>query len=308
METENKDLAAAIINIERLAAAATKPQTIAMKVADGSAEGTVEVPVAFRAGEDGGLEIKSFAPALAEVHKIAKEIRLSKAEGPDRREGVAMHQSLSSLIDHANRFKDKDSVVWANAAERRLVSVLDYHSSGSAGAPRWGRHRGIYSCPLSEAWLAWGGGTELELSQDEFAALLDRRDRELHAGKFHHGGAAPDPAQLVTLANNLEVFSTATAKRERDPNTGRLKISYNEDKGVSGSVAPPPAFLVFISIFQDGIQEPLEVRLRVKVEEGQAVFTVQIHAAADLLQRAFEALCDRVEEMTALPVFVGTPE
>ncbi len=227
---------------------------------------------------------------------------------PDRRTGTAKLQALASFVAHANRFKSGDSAVWADAVGRRLVSVLDYHPSGATTAPRWGQHRGLYECPLSEGWLAWGGGKPMALGQDDFAALLDSRDRELTSGKLPSGKDAPDPATLITLASNLEVYSTATAKRERDPNTGRLRISYSEDKGVNGTVIPPTSFLILVPVFRDGAHEHLEVRLKITVEEGHAKFSVQIHAAADVLAAAFSDICGRVGVETELPVFIGVPE
>jgi hypothetical protein len=144
--------------------------------------------------------------------------------------------------------------------------------------------------------------------KEDFADLLDARDRELTGGKLPSGTSAPEPSFLLTLANNLEVFSTATAKRERDPNTGRIKVSFTEEKGTSGAVAPPPSFLVAIPVFQDAQPQPLEVRLRVTVDNGKAKFLVQIHAAADVLRAAFSELCADVSEGTSLPLFFGNPE
>ncbi len=301
------DLAEAIRVVQDTAIRSMNPHIEPVKVDDGKG-GSVDLPVAFLPDGDAKLVVHSLVEVLARGAALAKEQRLARAAGPDSRAGHAVHQSIVSFTAHANRFKDEGSAVWANAAQRQLVSVLDYHPQGAASAARWGRHRGTYACPLSEAWQAWGGGRELKLDQDAFAALLDSRDRELAAGKLPNGRESPDPATLITLAGKLEVFSNATAKRERDPNTGRLKISFAEEKGVSGDIVPPPSFLVFIPIFQDADPELLEVRLRVTVEEGAACFAVQIHSAGDVLREAFELLCSHVAVATDLPVFVGTPE
>lgn len=175
---------------------------------------------------------------------------------------------------------------------------------------RWGKHRGTYPCPLSEAWAAWGGTTGLALNQEQFAELLDRRDRELRAGSFEDGPqagkAAPPPSDLITLAAQLETFTSCTVKRERDPNSQRVKLTSIEDKGLS--VAPPAAFLIFIRVFEDAHPEMLEVRLRVTVEEGKAKFHVRIHEAGKLLRESFATVCAEVKAETELPVFIGVPE
>lgn len=303
---ENGNLADAIREIQNTARAAVENiYMIDAKDKDGK---SLVFPVIVAKDSDGSAESISLLEDVKKAHVAADEMRLKHAEGPDFRQGIAAHQSIESFIAHAIRFKAPHSAIWANAAKRELVAVLDYHPEGATSPPKWGRHRGLYPCPLSESWVAWGGGRALKLDQDAFAALLDARDRELTEGSFWHAGKAPDPAALITLANNLEVYSNASAKRTRDPNTGRLRISFDEEKGVKGDVFPPPAFLINIPVFEDQKPIPLEVRLRVSVEEARAIFETQIHAAGEVLRQAYAALCERVKTETGLPVFVGTPE
>ena len=301
------NLSDAIARIQQISFEATRPHITKVQCDDGKGQ-KVEIPIAFLSRGDGKVEAHPLLDALKAGSQFVEHERLRHAEGPDRREGIAAHQALQSFIDHANRFKAPHSAIWADAARRQLVSVLDYHPAGAESPARWGKHRGTYACPLSEAWQAWGGGKELVLDQDAFAAVLDQRDRELAAGDFPNGKTAPDPAFLLTLAANLEVFANTSAKRARDPNTGRVKLTFIEEKGVAGELAPPPSFLIAIPVFQDAAPQALEVRLRVEVQEGHARFHVQIHAAGDVLRDAFNELCSRVATATELPLFVGTPE
>ena len=300
MATPSGVIADAIRQIEETAVAAASIHAETIDAQDGDT--LVSIPVI------GVQDPKSLLDVQKQAFALAREVRLSSADGPDRRAGTAVHQSIQSFIDHVKRFQSTNSAVWADAAASKLVSVLDYHPAGSESPARWGKHRGVYGCPLSEQWKAWGSGAPLVLDQDRFAAFLDARDRELVVGDLPNGTKGPSPAALITFATNLEVFSRATAKRERDPQTGRLTISYAEEKGVSGSVFPPPSFLIRIPIFQDGEPTVLEVRLRVDVADGAAKFTTQIHAAGDVLRDAFAELCERVATEAAVPVFVGTPE
>jgi hypothetical protein len=108
---------------------------------------------------------ESLLPAMREGAKFAEEQRLKTAKGPDARQGTAVHQTLGSFIAHANRFKSPASAVWADPARRALVSVLDYHAEGAGSPAAWARHRGLYACPLSDAWMAWGGLNGLTLTQ-----------------------------------------------------------------------------------------------------------------------------------------------
>jgi len=310
-EKQQDNLAGAIALIQQSAAkaAAAPIQVVDVEGPDGSG-GDITTLVAILPSSDGGLRTVALDVAHAEGARAARELRLMGAPGPDRREGTAAHQALASFIDHINRFKAPNSAVWADPEKRRIVSIFDYHPEGAESAARWGKHRGVYPCPLSEAWKAWGGEQGLVLDQEQFAELLDRRDRELRAGSFSDGPqagkAAPPPSDLITLAGQLETFSTCTVKRERDPNSQRVKLTATEDKGLS--VAPPAAFLIFIRVFEDAHPEELEVRLRVTVEEGHAKFAVRIHEAGEVLKSSFEVVCDEVKEKTDLPLFFGTSE
>jgi uncharacterized protein YfdQ (DUF2303 family) len=266
--------------------------------------------VAFLADGHGKVRVQSLGDIIAAARERADKERLLSAPGPDRRKGVANHQSLASLIAHANRFKDEHSAVWASAEnqEASLTVVFNYHSTGHDGRPRWGDHRATYDCPLSSAWKAWGGGAVREFTQEGLAKFLEQHDYELAQGTLPNSEKAPPPATLLTLADTLETYSTSKVKKEKDKATGRVRLSLEDDRGVA-SAAPPPSFLILIPIFEDSEAELLEVRLRVRVEkDGSAIFTLQIHDAERKWRASYQKVLDTVINKTGLPVYEGTPE
>lgn len=269
-------------------------------------------PVVFLADGHGKVRAEPLINMVRAASTEEERKRLAIAIGPDRRKGTANHQTLASFIAHMLRFKDDDSAVWADAdtdiGKAALVGIFNYHQTGAENPARWGDHRAKYDCPISDAWESWGGGSPVALSQEEFAEFLESRDFDLASGTLTSGTTAPSPAHLITMANRLEVYSTATAKRERDPNTHRVRISYSEDKGVSGDLVPPAAFLICIPVFTDSEPEMMEVRLRVNIEGGRAKFTVQVHNAKAIWRKSFEKVCQEVIARTGLPVYQGTPE
>lgn len=301
------DIAAAIQQIQNTAQLAAPPAVRDVTVDDGAGN-KMAIPVAFVPNGNGSALPVPLLDAMQKGTAWACDQRLKRADGPDRREGVAKHETLASFTAHANRFKAAHSAIWAAEHGHELMSILDYHPAGAESSPRWGRHRGVYACQLSDAWNIWGGGMPRRFDQEEFAELLDERDGDLCGGRLPNGKDAPDPATLITLASNLEVYAHTTAKRERDPNTGRVKIAFAEDKGVVGQVMPPPAFLVHAPVFQDLPSQPIEIRLRVTVEGGGAHFQVKIHDARELLRAAYERICQSVAQQTELPVFQGLAE
>lgn len=299
----------ALQHLETTAQQATEPHIVPLTVKDSKGVEHV-VPVAFLADGHGKVKAQSLLDIQNAARLTAEQHRLHDAPGPDRRKGTANHQTLSSFIAHLLRFKDENSAVWANASDgAQLVGVFNYHATGATGTPRWGDHRAIYPCPISEAWEAWGGGEPKVLSQEALSEFLESRDYDLATGTLPNGTTAPAPATLLSMADKLEVYSTATARRERDPNTGRVTVSFTEDKGLSpGSVQPPNVFLISIPVFKDAEPETMEVRLRISVKDGRATFTLHIHDAERIWRKSFEKVCQQIILETALPVYEGTPE
>jgi uncharacterized protein YfdQ (DUF2303 family) len=281
------------------------PRIHNLTVTENGAE--VEYPIAVIQTGPEKYEVRSLVALQKEAIELARAERRRTADGPDRRCGTATLQSVDSLIAHANRFKDDNSAIWADAASRRAVAVLNYNRIGATGTSRWGDHRGIYEFPLSDAWKAWGGEQGLQLDQETLAELLDKRDREISEGAMAGGIQAPSAAWMLSMAENLETYTNAKAKRERDP-SGRLKISFSNESGFVGDVMPPRAFLIKIPVFRDSAPQPIEVRLRAAVDDGAASFELFMAGASDILRDAFNTLVSLVGEKTKLPVFIGTPE
>jgi uncharacterized protein DUF2303 len=97
-------------------------------------------------------------------------------QNPERRQGMAVLETLDSLIAHVNRFKDANSVLYCSLAVKAhpsMTAVLDYHEP-TGGKPRFGKHKAHYTFPLSDEWEAWSGKNNAPLSQEVFAQFLDQ--------------------------------------------------------------------------------------------------------------------------------------
>lgn len=304
--TEVQNLPEAIREIRNLSQQAAEAKIEMLKFTD-ERGGSLDVPVVLTAASGGGVNANVLISVTRDANTLATARRLATAPGPDNREGTAEHHTLKSFIDHVNRFKGKNTVVWADGEGKGLKSVFDYHPAGESGTG-WQRHRGVYACPFSEAWKAWGSGETLTLTQDELGTLLDTRDRELVGGEIY-GRAAPDPAWMLSFLGNLESFAGAKAKMVRDTNTHQRKLTYQRESGFAGEVVPPKAFLIEIPVFQGEDPQKLEVRLRAEVNaDGEAKFELRIHDAEAVMTEAFDELCASVQAATEVPLFVGTPE
>jgi hypothetical protein len=111
------------------------------------------------------------APALVTkdgIEAVPAHIFAEYLTRPRRRDGKAELTSLDSFIEHVNRFKSGESVVFAcdSRTSPSLTALLDYHPAGAVSAPTSGTiaARSASRSPTSgrhgtssTAWItAWG--------------------------------------------------------------------------------------------------------------------------------------------------------
>lgn len=244
-----------------------------------------------------GLRVESLLPVLLQSD--------ARAPAPRAREGVAHHVELDSFIAHAKRFADADSVVWADPSGPSLTAVLDYHRAGGDGAPRWGRHRAVYTCPLSEQWRVWTAKDGAPFSQDAFADFIEERMRDLAPPPKESDIA--QPAKLVEIGRLLRVHAKSTFEREINPTTGEFSMVSKTEHDKS-STKIPRGFLLQIPIFDAGRPVQVEARLRFKIDGGRPSFSFLLVDVKHVLRAGFAEVRSAVAEGTGLPIFAGSPE
>lgn len=167
-------------------------------------------------------------------------------EKPRARAGTAHLTSLDSFIEHAKRFLDVGSVVFANDSRDApsLTSVLDYHLAGATSDPRFGRHRGHFAFPLSDEWKAWSKMNGEAMKMADFAAFLDDRvidvldlipgEDELSEDLQRYinavGNASIASSQkLVELSRGLQVYESSAVREVVNLSSGEGQISFQSE-------------------------------------------------------------------------------
>ncbi len=286
-----------------------KPQTITIMGHEGEDIHVLAVPTR------NGIELKSTVPFTDEY-----------LTAPKRRKGVAQIKSLESFIAHVNRFKDKDSALFANPdkSSPSLQAVLNYHKSGEieVAAPRFGDHRTAYSFPLSKEWNLWNRYHGKEMKQAEFAEFLEDNITDVRApideeitGKIQElreliGGNFASPQKLMQLSKGLSVTESSKVKNSTNLATGETSIVY-ETEHTDGAGAPvnvPNFFLITIPVFEMGQPYLMAVRLRYRIRSGAIAWIFQLCRIENVFDDAFEEACNQAKDETALPLFVGSPE
>jgi hypothetical protein len=263
------------------------------------------------------------------------------------RRGTAKLTELDSFIAHVKRHRGEESVIFAETKTFTLVAIYDYHEEGpptpyetrssvspedsgelakavdamvakgeaagvkmsvsrigtvEAGRPAWMRHRAEYTCPRSRQWMTWTGVDGVAMNQTQFGDFLENNLDDVTSEQ----GYEP-PAQLVTMARNLQVYTQGVFERKIDPTNGTGTLVCKEEHGAS-STRIPPKFALSIPVFDRGELYLIEARLRFAMVSGRPQFTIHLHNRARVEEDAFDGIRRRVATETDLPLFAGNPE
>jgi uncharacterized protein YfdQ (DUF2303 family) len=261
-----------------------------------------------------GIALKSIKPFLDEYRTQ-----------PERRKGTAKLTDLRSFIDHVNRFKDADTVLFAcdSRTNPSITAVLDYHRAGSEAEPRFGEHKSHYGLPLSDEWKAWKAKNGEVFRQHEFAAFLEDRivdvvhihDEETLSERTRNfaalvNGSFATPTKLLTLSNGLSVTADEKVQNHINLQSGEMQVTFSSDhRDESGQpISVPKMFMVAIPVFLNGPLYQIAVRLRYRIKDKQIVWFYEMHQTELVFDDAFNDACITARDSTDLPLFMGSPE
>ena len=256
--------------------------------------------------------------------------------GPERLQGTATLTRLESLIEHVNRFKDDDSVIYASEdrSNPKLTAVLNYHErrntpfsevgeeiSTEVPRPRWGDHRAVFNFPISDEWKAWTGANTKWFSMPDFAKFIE--DRIIDVSDDHANlpadladlvkrtnGKIASSARLMELSVNLEVFEGSKAGQKINLQSGEAAFemtSEHVDKA-GKKLSIPGMFVIRIPVFKHDVAYRLGARLRYRKTGDGLVFSYELFRHDAAFDDAVKNAAETVAERTELPLFFGSPE
>lgn len=291
MSTESTEAQAVIDAVERLHA----PQVITLP----SGQTVIAAPK--------GITVSSTKPFEDE-----------RRTEPERRKGTARMTTVESFVDHVNRFKDADSVIFANddPTSPSLTAVLDYHRAGD-GAPRFGTHRCVYGFPFSEQWKTWVMVPPASMGQASFAAFIERHIVDVATPSVANGevvrsvlGAPASPQKLLEVARGLAVNVRQNVVNAVTTSSGEVSVVFDtKHEGSKGQeLSVPSTFAVVIPVFKGGQAYEITMRLRYRVTEGAITWSVEPFQADLVFEDALKESLAKVKDETKLPLFCGSPE
>lgn len=214
-------------------------------------------------------------------------------------------QTAGSLIDYINRFKDDDTVLFADIASNSIVSIIDYHAeplpeSQKVVGPRLGSHRATLSLPFSLEWQTWTRASGKLMSHLEFATFLEENAVDVKN---------PVGADLLELCRDLQVIQNVNfGSTVRMGDTTQVNYQKDADATSKGSIALPPSIMLSIPVYFGEMAVPVAAFMRRKIDDGKLYLGVQLSRSENVRQEEFHRIVDAVtENVNHLTTVYGTP-
>lgn len=272
-----------------------------------------DLPILLRPGRD-GFRVESLKPLIDEWR-----------ERPERMKGTTRLDTAESLIAHAKRFRNDQSVLFCNADPEkptiRAIYNFDDAVQGDVGLadqaePGWNDHVGFYPMPLSEEWRVWSAADGTPMDQASFAGfledhILDVMPFDAEAAKAPIvqalGGRLAGAETVMALSRGVQVFVANETETRVNLSSGEARLVATEEHrdGKGDPVNIPNLFRIAIPVFEQGAAVPVFVRLRYRLARGSISWTVMLHDRARLFDQAVRTAAAQVAEETGLPLFYG---
>lgn len=262
---------------------------------------------------------------------------------PERRTGTAKLESLDSFIEHVNRHKHEDSVLFARTGDIEdsyIQCIFDYNpNGGNVRSAAYMGHRANYYFPYSQEWKTWQAQNKEVMSQADFAAfiedniadvayiddgflqtILDSRtdlsvvlkrinpDSSDNASKLKAWVAGPN--KLIELSRGLAVHESSAVKNAQNLQTGEAQIQFeSEHQDADGKpIRVPGFFLLHIPVLDHGEVQTVLVRLRYRLRQGSLLWFFELYRPDLMVRAALTESIERAAGETELTAFLGVAE
>ena len=242
-------------------------------------------------------------------------------DNPERIRGTATLHELDDFIRHVERFKIAGQTcvfVDRYSDAPSMLAVYDYHANQE---PDFGIHRGVYTFPRSDEWLAWTKQSGQAMNQATFAAWLEEHLADIAdpslAGETSKSFASlfdchfAGHSKLLELSRGLAVHVDERVENAVNLASGEGSIQYatSHTDGKGAPLKVPGAFLLGLPVFRGGELYQVPVRLRYRTSGGGISWSFSLHRADAVFDDAIKgAVLAVIEECEGVPVFYGSPE
>lgn len=212
-------------------------------------------------------------------------------------------QTAESLAEYINRFKNTDTMLFADIASDTIVSVIDYHKMAAENANPAAAltvHRATLSLPKSLEWQTWTKASGQLMSHVAFATFLEENAVDVKS---------PVGADLLELCRDLQVAQNVNfGSSVRMGDLTQVNYQKDQDALSKGSIALPQSIMLSIPVYFGEAPVSVMAFMRRQIDDGKLKLGIQLSRAENVRQDEFHRVVDWITtEVKTLTTVYGTP-
>lgn len=212
-------------------------------------------------------------------------------------------QTAESLGDYINRFKNTDTMIFADVVSDTIMAVIDYHKMPEENknpAATLGIHRATLTLPKSLEWQTWTRASGQMMTHVGFATFLEENVVDIKN---------PVGADLLELCRDLQVAQNVNfGSSVRMGDLTQINYAKDQDAMSKGSIALPQSIMLSIPVYFGEAPVAVVAFMRRQIDDGKLKLGVQLSRAENVRQEEFHRVVDWVAtEVKNLPTVYGTP-
>ena len=214
-------------------------------------------------------------------------------------------QTSLALCQYLHRFKDDDSILFADVMNSKITCILDYHVRPNDGekqsdaVPRHSAHRAVLQLRHSQEWQTWVSRNEKLMSHTDFAGFLEENGMDI---------IVPDGAALLELCRDLQIKGGMTFKSSiRMGDTMNIEYQKDSDVSTKDNLELPAAITIKIPVYFGEEPITLGVLLRRKIDDGQLFLGFKIMRLENAKQAEFLRIAHEISADTDVESVLGNP-
>jgi len=230
-------------------------------------------------------------------------------------------QDVASIMNYVNRFKNGDSVLFADISSSTILGVIDYHTGAVAADPaslpaeptaRHTKHTVSLTIPHSIEWETWKRIDGQLMSHVDFSNFLEENSMDiLPLGTAHdrNGEVVEDaPTTILELCRELQVKSSYGASGEvRNGDYISVEMQKGDDVSTKRNVALPVSIDLLIPVYFGEQAVHIKAFMRRRVNGGELKLGIKLQRPEQVRQDEFKRIVTEIEQGVMLATLYGKP-
>jgi len=238
---------------------------------------------------------------------------------------IVQLQTVESMVEYLNRFKNFDSVVFADIATDTILGIIDYHKMPEANRPdgpsvsdhhdadpQHGKHQARMKIPFSLEWQTWLGPNGRLMSHKNFATFLEENSIDIlplaASGLAMTEEEANAPTTLLELTRSLQVVQNVNFNSSvRHGSYDKVDFQKEADATARGSIQLPLSFTINIPVYFGERPIPIQAFIRKEIDDGHLKIGYSLNRVENMRQEEFHRIVGTIAGSVSLSTIYGKP-